>query len=271
VAGSAADWQDALGWIYFQQGKMPQAKEKLDLALKLEPNNGQTMVRLGRVYEAKGDLVGAEQLYSDAMGKPYQDEGEHPAIALLRQLYIKKHGNDTGLDAYMKPILEKGRQIRKSNVLARRIATPKPIANFSLTTLKGETVTAESLKGKVLVINFWATWCGPCRAEMPEIQKFYDKYKNDPDVAFLSMTIDDAATPNEMVQEYLTKNKFTFPVLRAHQYGTLNQINAIPDSWFVDANGNRVYEGIAGSKDLVEEFTWRVESLRAAKKDTATK
>jgi hypothetical protein len=81
------------------------------------------------------------------------------------------------------------------------------------------------------------------------------------------------AMPDKLLnmQGYLTKNKFTFPVLRAFEYGRSNGINAIPDTWLVDTNGNRVYEGVAGSKELVEEFIWRVEELRASNKSTATK
>lgn len=73
------------------------------------------------------------------------------------------------------------------------------------------------------------------------------------------------------VQDYLTKNKFTFPVLRTFEYAMSNWINAIPDTWFVDTNGNRVYEGVACSKELVEEFIRRVEALRASNKRTAAK
>ncbi len=66
-------------------------------------------------------------------------------------------------------------------------------------------VNLESLKGRVVFINYWATWCAPCRAEMPMIKKLYDDYKDK--IVFLMVTSDD----NSKVEKYYSKNNFEFP------------------------------------------------------------
>ena len=73
--------------------------------------------------------------------------------------------------------------------------------NFTVADQSGNTISTADLKGKVVFMNFWASWCPPCRAEFPSIQKFYDKYKSNPDVVFLTVNLDDQASLGE---NYLT-------------------------------------------------------------------
>jgi thiol-disulfide isomerase/thioredoxin len=262
VVGYAV-WQQALGWIYFQEGRVGEAQAKLEYSLRLSPDDPEAAIHLGQVFEARGDVDKAEQLFQDAMSDPYYGQGDHPSIAPLRELYVKKRGNDQGLDAYMKPFLEKNQEMRKNNVLSTRVRAPEPLPDFKLATVDGKTISSDTLKGKLVVINFWATWCGPCREEMPDLQKFYDKYKNDPQIVFLSMTLDEPETSNQTVQDFMDKHKYTFPVLRAFEYGRQKcGVYAIPETWFIDRDGKRVFQGIGGGDQLLEEFTWRIDAMR---------
>lgn len=74
---------------------------------------------------------------------------------------------------------------------------------------KGKTFTLQDLKGKVVFLNFWATWCPPCLAEMPSINKLYEQYKNDPQVVFVLV---DADGKLDKAQAYLDRKKFALPV-----------------------------------------------------------
>ena len=80
--------------------------------------------------------------------------------------------------------------------------------NFNLRTLGGEHVSMESLKGKVVFMNFWATWCPPCIAEMPNIQGLYEKVKSDK-IAFVMVSLDQDIVK---AQKFIAKKGFTFPV-----------------------------------------------------------
>lgn len=84
-------------------------------------------------------------------------------------------------------------------------------ANFTLRDIDGANVTLSELKGNVVLISFWATWCGPCKEEMPHLQKLYTKWK-DKGFVVLSISTDDARSASK-VKPYIRKNGYTFPVL----------------------------------------------------------
>ncbi|UBB90381.1 TlpA family protein disulfide reductase [Candidatus Kaistella beijingensis] len=113
------------------------------------------------------------------------------------------------------------RQIASTGILNSKIEAPKdnasenienqPIANFSVTDVaSGDQISTADLKGKVVFINFWASWCPPCRAEFPSIQKFYEKYKSNQQVVFLTVNLDDNP---ELGKKYLAKENFSIPFL----------------------------------------------------------
>lgn len=110
--------------------------------------------------------------------------------------------------------------------------------NWYLKDSKGQMHSFSEYKGKVIFINFWATWCGPCMGEMPEIQKFYNKFKNNPQVQFLIVTTDDMPA----IKKFLNKHKnYNFPVFQMQsQEPDLLMSNSIPTSFLIDKEGNIV-------------------------------
>src|SRR5690606_21078589 len=74
---------------------------------------------------------------------------------------------------------------------------------------RGRVITLHSLKGKIVFINFWATWCPPCIAEMPSIHKLYQQFKNRKDIVFLMVDVDNALDKS---QKFMDKKKFDLPV-----------------------------------------------------------
>ncbi|WP_270089701.1 TlpA family protein disulfide reductase [Sphingobacterium sp. SYP-B4668] len=82
--------------------------------------------------------------------------------------------------------------------------------SFSVKDESGQLINVSELKGKVVFINFWASWCPPCRAEFPSIQKFYEKYEGNDDLVFLTINLDDEPQAGKL---YLKKEKFTIPFL----------------------------------------------------------
>ena len=91
-------------------------------------------------------------------------------------------------------------------------ATTVSNVDFEFTDAAGVLHNTASLRGKVVFINFWASWCGPCRAEFPSIETLYTKFKNHPDVYFVMINVDD--TPSKGT-DYLQKKNFTLPFHQA--------------------------------------------------------
>lgn len=108
--------------------------------------------------------------------------------------------------------------------------------DFKLKDLDGNEVSLSSLKGKKVFLNFWATWCPPCKAEMPEIEKLYQETK-DSNLVILAV---DIGENSNTVKPFIDENKYNFKVLLdsdqsvATQYG----ISSIPTSYFIDTDGN---------------------------------
>lgn len=130
--------------------------------------------------------------------------------------------------------------------------TPAPLSDLELTDQFGNTHTLADYKGKVIFLNFWATWCGPCRNEMPDIQKLYEEYSaqgEDAEVVILGVAgpgIGQEGSADE-IASFMEENGYTYPVLMDEsgemftQYG----ISAFPTTFMIDRDGN-VYGYVPG-------------------------
>lgn len=105
--------------------------------------------------------------------------------------------------------------------------------NWRLKGLNTSDIDLQSLKGKVIFVNFWATWCPPCIAEMPSVQEFYNDYKDK--VAFVFITSDDW----KLVEEFYTKNGYDLPTYQSvtNYPKELPSVPSIPRTFIIDKNG----------------------------------
>ncbi|PRZ17048.1 thiol-disulfide isomerase/thioredoxin [Laceyella sediminis] len=108
--------------------------------------------------------------------------------------------------------------------------------NFSLKTLDGKTVEVKKNNGKPTLINFWASWCPPCKVEMPHIQKAYEKYGDRVNFLMVNLTAMDDETK---MKQYLKEEGYSFPVLldRTGEVSQMYQAISIPTTYIVDRNG----------------------------------
>ena len=144
-------------------------------------------------------------------------------------------------------------------------AIDAPIEDFELEDLEGNKVRLSDLEGKIVFLNFWATWCPPCRDEMPHMQAFYEKYK-DEDVVILGINpnqvenqgINDAERAEEKVREFIDDNGFTFPILldRDDSVWEVYQQRGIPANYMIDKEGTVKYlkPGAFSSLEEMEAF-----------------
>lgn len=126
-----------------------------------------------------------------------------------------------------------GESLWRKEVLAG--FTSEPIKDFELTTIKGEKVNLSGLKGKLVVINFWATWCVPCIKEMPVLVELYNKYKSQ-GLEILAIS-GDSLSDKPKVSAFALKNKLNFPVLYGEDVPALYSVNSYPTTIFIDRQG----------------------------------
>ena len=136
---------------------------------------------------------------------------------------------------------------------------PTAAPDLTLTNLDGAAHSLAEYRGKIVVLNFWATWCLPCREEMPMLSKLAPKY-DEKDVAFLAASIDDAQTQSK-IPHFLEKKKITLPVFTGATPETLKQFalgEIVPATLILDHNGTPVFriEGEASKKDISSRIDW---------------
>lgn len=132
--------------------------------------------------------------------------------------------------------------------------------DFTLTNLEGKNVKLSDYKGKVVVLDFWATWCGPCRASFPHMQELVNEYKNK-DVAFFFVDTWQEGTPgiiNKEVSKFITDNKYTFNVLFDYKKDIMAKykIEAIPTKIVIDKKGDflSISSSADNLKSLIDEY-----------------
>ncbi|MGS2727819.1 TlpA family protein disulfide reductase [Psychroserpens sp. BH13MA-6] len=125
--------------------------------------------------------------------------------------------------------------------------------HWKLQTIEGETFDFQSVKGKVVVLNFWATWCPPCIAEMSSMEALYQRYEFNDEVVFMFVSNEDV----EVLQKFLVSKNYTFPVYQpVSTYPEAFNVSSIPRTFVLDKNGAIVIDksGVANwSSDAVIE------------------
>jgi peroxiredoxin len=134
-----------------------------------------------------------------------------------------------------------------------RVRGPFPAPDFAARDLQGRDVRLSDLRGKVIFLNLWATWCEPCRQEMPTMEQLYREFANDD---FTMLAVSEDAAGSDTVKPYIAEYGFTFPVLLSpegevgHKYG----ITGYPETFIIDKNGEVVVHYI-GPRNWADNST----------------
>ncbi|MGM0502417.1 MAG: redoxin domain-containing protein [Bacillota bacterium] len=106
--------------------------------------------------------------------------------------------------------------------------------DFTLTNLKGEEVSLSDYRGQYVLLNFWATWCPPCRREIPDLNSFYEDNKEE----FVLLAVD-LGEPKEQVENFIDQGDYNFPVLldETRKIGSKYNVSAIPTTYFINPQG----------------------------------
>jgi len=155
-------------------------------------------------------------------------------------------------------LLNKGLAIFSPSVIDSEDRKVLDNYNWQLEDVEGNTFDYTSTKGKVVLINFWATWCPPCIAEIPGLEKLYNDYKDK--VVFLFVSNED----NEKISRFVTKNNYNFKVYRAiSEYPKSFDVRSIPRTFLIDKKGNIVIDKTGASNWNSEKVRTVIDKLLA--------
>ncbi|MEK7405694.1 MAG: TlpA disulfide reductase family protein [Acidobacteriota bacterium] len=190
--------------------------------------------RSGKEEEALGHYADAF-----AISEPRNTDADRAAVRLrLGELYRKLKGSEAGLGDLLLEAYDRTTALVAAYRLKLRQADPNTQLTdpmeFTLSGLGGDKLALASLKGKVVVLDFWATWCGPCRVQQPLYEKVKRNFKNKPEVVFLAINTDEN---REIVPEFLRAQKWDKRVYYEDGLSTALEVHSIPTTIVINRRG----------------------------------
>jgi thiol-disulfide isomerase/thioredoxin len=221
-------------------------------------------------FERLGKPAEAVRAMADAFAIPdsqVSDAERASDRARLGELYRKSKGSEDGLGALCLEAYDRTAALLKEREQGLHRGEPNAdrtnVMEFTLSGLDGERLAIASLKGKVVVMDLWATWCIPCREQHPLYEQVKERFRGNPSVVFLSIDADADRAP---VKAFVTGIKCQGPVYFEDGLARLFAVDALPATILLDRNG-RMYTRLTGFLDknhFVELLTERIRDALAA-------
>ena len=224
-------------WMYKIQcllglRKQAEANAEIEAFLKAFPKSKYAL----EILTVKIALLGREGKYKEALAE--LDKLDHPAT--LPKVYEQK--------ARVYSMMGEWEKAAEYHLLAAELTLGKPAPDFTLKDINGDTVSLKDFRGKVVLLDFWATWCGPCIHELPGLKALYEKHKDNPDFVLISISSD---VNDDTVAKFVANNEM--PWIHIREISELQakfNVIGIPHYTVIDKNGLIREDNLRGGIEL---------------------
>lgn len=266
-----ADWKRFMKFAYYPYtdtyanalyalGKYKEALKYQEKVFDKSPENGMpaSVERYAHLLLLNNQ---SERAYSLLLEMAKTGKSTAGMNKLLKELYVKSKGDESGFDSFFTDLQKNVVVALKEKLKKKMQDTIAP--GFTLKDLEGNNVSLSDFKGKIVVIDFWATWCAPCKASFPAMQKALQRH---PEVKFLFIdTQEKQEGAVERVKNYIVQSRYPFHVLmdqplpdnsQIFQVMTLYKVQGIPTKFVIDTKGRQRFASVGFTSDteLINEM-----------------
>ncbi len=259
----------ALAVAYHKTGQETKAEKSYDKLLKLHVYPHQRVALLEDYIQFLIDTRQWDKAADTALEAIKTANASEKIENLFKKAYLEKTKDAETAEQMIQKAKQASGAYRKKELAKTMITDPKPAPQFTLPTLDGKEISLAELRGKTVIVDFWATWCSPCKASFPFLQKFWEQHKDDPNLALFAVNTREQLKGEKRVNsitKFMQTNGYTFPVLLDDTESSVMkafEVGGIPTKFFIGPDGKIYFKEIGfHGPGMVEDMNLQLELIR---------